>query len=50
MLDAVAKLARRRALIVVISDFIGDGDWGRSLLRLVPRHEVVALRVSRRRR
>jgi uncharacterized protein (DUF58 family) len=46
MLDAVAKLARRRALIVVISDFIGGGDWERSLLRLVPRHEVVALRVS----
>ena len=46
MLDAVAKLARRRALIVVISDFIGDGDWGRSLLRLTPRHEVVALRVT----
>src|SRR5512142_28239 len=45
MLDAIAKLARRRALIVVISDFIGDGDWGRSLLRLVPRHAVVALRV-----
>jgi uncharacterized protein (DUF58 family) len=46
MLDAVAKLARRRALIVVISDFIGDGDWGRSLLRLAPCHEVVALRVT----
>ena len=46
MLDAVARLARRRALIVVVSDFIGDGDWGRSLLRLVPRHEVVALRVT----
>ena len=45
MLDAVAKVARRRALIVVISDFIGDGDWERSLLRLGPRHEVVALRV-----
>src|SRR6266700_2714806 len=45
MLDAVAKLARRRALIVVISDFIGEGDWERSLLRLAPRHEVVALRV-----
>ena len=45
MLDTVAKLARRRALIGVISDFIGDGDWERSLLRLVPRHEVVALRV-----
>ena len=45
MLDAVARLARRRALIVVISDFIGDGDWERSLLRLGPRHELVALRV-----
>ena len=45
MLDAVARLARRRSLIIVISDFIGDGDWERSLLRLGPRHEVVALRV-----
>jgi uncharacterized protein (DUF58 family) len=45
MLDAVAKLARRRSLIIVISDFIGDGDWQHSLLRLGPRHEVVALRV-----
>jgi len=45
MLDAVAKLARRRSLIIVISDFIGEGDWERSLLRLGPRHEVVALRV-----
>jgi len=46
MLDAVGRLARRRALIIVVSDFIGDGDWGRSLLRLTPRHEVVALRVT----
>ena len=46
MLDAVAKLARRRALIVVISDFIGEGDWERSLLRLASRHEVVLLRVT----
>jgi uncharacterized protein (DUF58 family) len=45
MLDAVARLARRRSLIVVVSDFIGTGDWERSLLRLTPRHEVVALRV-----
>jgi uncharacterized protein (DUF58 family) len=45
MLDSVARLARRRALIIVISDFIGDGDWERALLRLGPRHEVVALRV-----
>ena len=46
MLDTVAKLARRRALIIVVSDFIGAGDWERSLLRLGPRHEVVALRVT----
>jgi uncharacterized protein (DUF58 family) len=45
MLDAVAKLAKRRSLIIVISDFIGGGDWERSLLRLGVRHEVVALRV-----
>jgi uncharacterized protein (DUF58 family) len=45
MLDAAARLAKRRALIIVISDFIGEGDWERSLLRLGPRHEVVALRV-----
>jgi uncharacterized protein (DUF58 family) len=45
MLDAVGKIAQRRALIVVISDLIGNGDWERSLLRLAPRHEVVALRV-----
>jgi uncharacterized protein (DUF58 family) len=46
MLDAAAKLARRRALIMVISDFIGDGDWARSLLRLTQRHEVLALRIT----
>ena len=45
MLDAVAALARRRSLIIVISDFIGTGDWDKPLLRLTHRHEVVALRV-----
>jgi uncharacterized protein (DUF58 family) len=45
MLDAVAALARRRSLVVVVSDFIGTGDWDRPLLRLVHRHDVVALRV-----
>ncbi len=45
MLDAVGRLARRRALVVVLSDFIGDGDWERSLQRLARRHEVVALRI-----
>ncbi|MEO3806127.1 DUF58 domain-containing protein [Nonomuraea sp. B1E8] len=45
MLDAAGRLARRRALVVVLSDFIGDGDWERSLQRLTRRHEVVALRI-----
>ena len=45
MLDAVATLARRRSLIIVISDFIGTGEWDKPLLRLSHRHEVAALRV-----
>jgi uncharacterized protein (DUF58 family) len=45
MFDAVANLARHRALILVVSDFIGEGDWERSLKRLARRHEVVALRI-----
>jgi uncharacterized protein (DUF58 family) len=44
MLDTVASLARR-CLVVVISDFIGTGDWQRSLFRLAHRNEVVALRI-----
>jgi uncharacterized protein (DUF58 family) len=46
MLETIAKLARRRSLIVVISDFIGDGEWTAPLRRLARRHEVVALRVT----
>jgi uncharacterized protein (DUF58 family) len=45
MIDAVARLARRRSLVIVISDFIGDGDWTPALQRLAQRHEVAALRV-----
>ena len=44
MLDQVASLARR-CLVVVISDFIGTGEWQRPLLRLAQRNEVVALRI-----
>jgi uncharacterized protein (DUF58 family) len=45
MLDTTATMARRRSLIIVVSDFIGAGDWDKQLLRLVYRHDVVALRV-----
>ncbi|UBU12625.1 DUF58 domain-containing protein [Nonomuraea gerenzanensis] len=46
MLEAAGRLARRRALVVVLSDFIGEGDWERALQRLARRHEVVALRIA----
>jgi uncharacterized protein (DUF58 family) len=45
MLELVAATARRRSLIFVISDFIGEADWERPLTRLTQRHEVVAMRV-----
>lgn len=44
MLDTVASLARR-CLVVVISDFIGTGQWQRPLIRLAHRNDVVALRI-----
>ncbi|NUP63795.1 MAG: DUF58 domain-containing protein, partial [Nonomuraea sp.] len=46
MLDAAGRQARRRAHVVGLSDFIGDGDGERSLQRLARRHEVVALRIT----
>jgi uncharacterized protein (DUF58 family) len=46
MLDAVWSLARRRSLIIVVSDFIGTGEWDKPLLRLTQRHDVTALRVT----
>ena len=43
--DLAAATARRRSLVFVISDFIGDADWEPALARLSQRHEVVAMRV-----
>jgi len=45
MLRLAASTARRRCLVFVISDFIGDVDWEPALTRLGQRHEVVAIRV-----
>jgi uncharacterized protein (DUF58 family) len=44
MVDTGASLARR-CLVVVISDFIGTGEWQRPLIRLAHRNDVVALQV-----
>jgi uncharacterized protein (DUF58 family) len=49
LVDNGARLARRRSLVVLISDFISEPGWDRSLLRLTERHEVVAIRLVDRR-
>ena len=45
LLDAGLHGIRRRSLIVIISDFISEPGWERSLSLLTQRHEVVAIRV-----
>ena len=45
LLDLAARIIRRRTLIVLVSDFISEPGWERSLLRLTERHEVVAVRL-----
>ncbi|MBG0560407.1 DUF58 domain-containing protein [Actinoplanes aureus] len=42
---AAATTTRRRSLIFVMSDFIGDPGWDRALAMLTHRHEVVVIRV-----
>jgi uncharacterized protein (DUF58 family) len=48
-LRAALGIARRRSLIVIISDFITEPGWERALGLLAHRHEVVALQVVDRR-
>jgi uncharacterized protein (DUF58 family) len=42
---AAATTTRRRSLVFVMSDFIGDPDWDRAMSMLTHRHEVVVIRV-----
>ena len=44
-LDLVSRAARRRGMVVVISDFLGEDSWERSLRRVSSRHEVIAVEV-----
>jgi uncharacterized protein (DUF58 family) len=48
-LRAVFGIARRRSLVVIISDFITEPGWERPLAQLGHRHDVVALQVVDRR-
>jgi uncharacterized protein (DUF58 family) len=45
LLDTAARQIRRRSLVVIVSDFISEPGWERSLALLAQRHEVVAVRV-----
>ncbi|GAB2592455.1 DUF58 domain-containing protein [Ramlibacter solisilvae] len=45
LLDAAASLIKRRSTLFVVSDFISEPGWERSLAQLAQRHEVVAVRV-----
>jgi uncharacterized protein (DUF58 family) len=49
LLDTASPMIRRRSLVVLVSDFISEPGWERSLLRLTERHEVVAVRLVDRR-
>lgn len=39
------RVARRRGLIVVASDFLDDGEWDRPLAVLAARHDVLCLEI-----
>ena len=44
-LELADRVARQRALVVIVSDFRGPLDWRPPLLRLAGRHAVVAVEV-----
>jgi uncharacterized protein (DUF58 family) len=44
-LGRLGRLARRRSVVVIVSDFRGPRDWRPQLLRLGLRHDVIAIEV-----
>lgn len=44
-LQACGRVARRRGVVVVVSDFVGVSGWERSLRALCRRHDVIAVEV-----
>jgi uncharacterized protein (DUF58 family) len=45
-LTQVARVARQRSLVAVVSDFRGPRDWRAPLLQLASRHAVVAVEIT----
>jgi uncharacterized protein (DUF58 family) len=44
-IDLVGRAARRRGMVIVISDFLGDTGWERPLRGVAARHDVIAVEV-----
>src|SRR4051794_10692330 len=44
-LESLRRPPRRRGLVAVVSDFLGDADWERPLRGLSARHELLAIEV-----
>jgi uncharacterized protein (DUF58 family) len=44
-LRSAGRVARRRGLVVVVSDFIGRDEWTRPLRVLATRHDVLAIEI-----
>jgi uncharacterized protein (DUF58 family) len=44
-LDRTASIARQRGVVAIVSDFRGPLDWRKPLLRLLSRHDVIAIEV-----
>lgn len=45
LVGRTGMLAKRRGLVVVISDFLDEGDWARELRRLTAKHDVLVVEV-----
>ena len=45
MLEQLRRPPRRRGLVAIVSDFLGDADWERPLRGLSERHQLLAIEV-----
>lgn len=45
-IDRLRRTARRRGLVVVVSDFHGEPTWERPLRAVASRHDVIAIQVA----
>ena len=44
-LGRLGRLAKRRSVVIVVSDFRGPRDWRAQMLRLAARHDVIAVEI-----